>query len=173
MKKCVNEKCENLTDNPKFCCRSCAASFNNKKFVKRIRTRKCRKNGCTERTKNYQTTLCDFHKSESDAYLGDNLKRLTIKEYNDRKNLDRQYHTNKYTGIRELCRTWLRDLRNLSCKNCGYEKHVELCHIKPIKDFPLTATLGEINSRENVVQLCPNCHWEFDKGLLKLSNNSN
>ena len=48
------------------------------------------------------------------------------------------------------------------------QKHVELCHIKPIHSFSETSTLGEINSENNVVQLCPNCHWEFDNGFLDI-----
>ncbi len=28
--------------------------------------------------------------------------------------------------------------------------------------------MGEVNSKDNIIQLCPNCHWEFDKGLLSL-----
>lgn len=47
------------------------------------------------------------------------------------------------------------------CK-CGYSKHVEVCHIKPIASFDDNATIAEINSKENLVCMCPNCHWEFD-----------
>ena len=28
-------------------------------------------------------------------------------------------------------------------------------------------TIKEINDSSNIVLLCPNCHWEFDRGLLK------
>lgn len=54
------------------------------------------------------------------------------------------------------------------CFICGYSKHYEICHIKPVKYFPDTATLGEINEITNLVALCPNCHWEFDHDLLTL-----
>jgi hypothetical protein len=56
-----------------------------------------------------------------------------------------------------------------SCRNCGYSKHVEVCHIKPVSHFLSTATLAEINTISNLVVLCPNCHWELDHDLLKLS----
>ena len=49
---------------------------------------------------------------------------------------------------------------------CGYEKHVEACHIKPVKEFGMDALLSEVNSAENIAPLCPNCHWELDSGLL-------
>lgn len=70
--------------------------------------------------------------------------------------------------IRKMCRTWLSFLKEEPCKNCGYEKHIELCHIKAIVDFKDDSLLGDINSEYNVVPLCPNCHWEFDNGLLKM-----
>lgn len=49
-----------------------------------------------------------------------------------------------------------------SCEVCGYDKHVEIAHIKAVSSFPDTATIAEINSPDNVKGLCPNCHWEFD-----------
>jgi predicted restriction endonuclease len=53
--------------------------------------------------------------------------------------------------------------------NCGYSKHVEACHIRRIADFPASATVGEINHADNMLVLCPNCHWEFDAGLLSVA----
>ncbi len=53
-----------------------------------------------------------------------------------------------------------------ACRICGYDKHVELCHIKPIAAFQQTATFFEINKVDNLVFLCPNHHWELDAGLL-------
>lgn len=52
------------------------------------------------------------------------------------------------------------------CENCGYSKHVEFCHIKPISEFGESATLSEVNAENNVAILCRNCHWEMDHGLL-------
>ncbi len=56
-----------------------------------------------------------------------------------------------------VCRYWKR-----VCAHCGYDKHVEICHIKAVKDFPNTSTIGDINKEDNLILLCPNCHWEFD-----------
>ena len=71
--------------------------------------------------------------------------------------------TAKYAKIRSHAR-WLAARHNLlkSCQKCGYSKHVEVAHIKAIKDFADTATLAEVNSFDNLLILCPNCHWEFD-----------
>ena len=54
------------------------------------------------------------------------------------------------------------------CLKCGYDKHYEVCHIKAVSDFTDTSTLEEINSLDNLIALCRNCHWEYDHGLLKL-----
>ena len=52
--------------------------------------------------------------------------------------------------------------RQRVCEACGYSKHVEVCHVVAVKDFPETATVAEINAPENLRVLCPNCHWELD-----------
>jgi len=54
------------------------------------------------------------------------------------------------------------------CSNCGYDKHVEICHIRALNSFPDDTPIATINDLSNLVALCPNCHWEFDHGLLKL-----
>lgn len=54
------------------------------------------------------------------------------------------------------------------CKICGYSNHVEVAHIRPVSDFPDTALIREINSIENLIGLCPNHHWEYDNGILKI-----
>jgi hypothetical protein len=54
------------------------------------------------------------------------------------------------------------------CFNCGYSKHVEICHIKPVHKFTEGSLVSEINSLSNLIGLCPNCHWEFDHGMLNL-----
>ena len=48
------------------------------------------------------------------------------------------------------------------CIKCGYDKHIEICHIKAISDFELDVLISEINHPSNLIALCPNCHWEFD-----------
>jgi len=75
--------------------------------------------------------------------------------------------SNRYAKIRYHAR---HDYENIltKCEVCGYDKHVEICHIKPIKEFNEQATIKEINDRKNIIGLCPNCHWEFDNGSLTL-----
>ena len=68
--------------------------------------------------------------------------------------------------VRALARTLHKFDR---CMNCGYDKHVQVCHIRAIASFSDDALLDEINHVDNVVGLCPNCHWEFDHGILQLN----
>jgi len=57
---------------------------------------------------------------------------------------------------------------NISCAKCNYDKHIEICHIKDIKDFADDALISEINSPFNLVGLCRNCHWELHNNLISL-----
>lgn len=54
------------------------------------------------------------------------------------------------------------------CAICGYSHHVEVAHIKAVCDFDDSATIREIDSIDNLIGLCPNHHWEYDNGILKL-----
>lgn len=54
---------------------------------------------------------------------------------------------------------------NTSCAFCGYFKHVETCHIIPIASFSIDTPIDIINSDDNLICLCRNCHWELDNGL--------
>lgn len=63
-------------------------------------------------------------------------------------------------------RVFIRSGQPSNCRMCQYEKHFEICHIRAVSDFPDAATVQEINSPDNLCGLCPNCHWEFDNGLI-------
>lgn len=54
------------------------------------------------------------------------------------------------------------------CIICGYSKHVEIAHVKAVADFEDNVKVSEINNIDNLIALCPNHHWEYDNGLLKL-----
>jgi len=87
------------------------------------------------------------------------IENIPLSHYATRKD------ANRYAAIRDNARR-VTSNRQQECQKCGYNKHVEVCHVKDIKDFPLTALVGEINSKDNLILLCPNCHWELDHGLL-------
>lgn len=148
-----------------FCSRSCAGTFNNKGK---------RKNPPVERTcvkcgskffsskQHKSKKLCINCKSNL------NYKEKTIKEYMNLESIKNKHPSWKATHIRQFNRTWNKDMLTKGCIICGYTTHVELCHIKPISSFSEDTTIYEINSPNNVVPMCPNHHWEFDHGLIKL-----
>lgn len=65
-----------------------------------------------------------------------------------------------YQPIRSRARSIIKHKK--CCEKCGYDKHVEACHIKPISSFSHDTLISTINDPKNILALCPNCHWEFD-----------
>jgi predicted restriction endonuclease len=78
--------------------------------------------------------------------------------------------SNKYGIIRNHAKTITKNRKQI-CLYCGYDKHVETCHIKDIVKFPLDTKIETVNDPHNLILLCPNCHWEFDHNLINLSKN--
>jgi predicted HNH restriction endonuclease len=68
---------------------------------------------------------------------------------------------NRYNKIRQHARR-ISDTQNQKCSKCNYDKHIEVCHIKPIKDFDINTPILTVNAISNLLLLCPNCHWEHD-----------
>ena len=154
MNHCLN--CGRETTNPKYCSRSCAAQSTNRLFPKRTRkVHYCKVCGTQVSPRRKYCDACHPQRVDWDEV---SLHDLQGK---------RKYQIN--SRIRELARTkYLVSDRPQCCAICGYDQHFEVCHIRPISSFSPTATIGEINSLENLIALCPNCHWEFDNGLLSL-----
>ena len=156
--KCLN--CEEETINPKFCSRSCSASYNNVKFPKRTIKRKCTQCDCVVR--NYRSKLCEEHWQEHLKNKRDAIENKTIGEYRNTVKSAGLHRSSIHANIRGLAGSWFKHLKAKPCAKCGYDKHVELCHIKSMSSFPDSALVKVVNNRKNIIQLCPNCHWEFD-----------
>lgn len=167
--------CNKETKNPKFCSQSCSAIHNNKIYPKRrIKIRNCticgnefqiaRRRTC-ETCKVAGKMKPSFHLKAKVQYSTDFYKNLTIGDYKNRDSNKNKHPLWAHNNIRNFGRSWNKDLQKSSCKKCGYSLHIELCHIKPLADFSDTATLGEVNHPTNIIPLCCNCHWEFDKKL--------
>lgn len=163
MINCV--QCDKETKNPKFCCRSCAAKWTNKNYPKKKTKKKCLK--CEEKCKSWRHSRCEKHHEEY-KQESINRKKMTIKEYINKESIKGKHPSWKYAHIRGVARNQHKELLKQPCHNCGYSKHVELCHIKGIADFDENTTLEIVNHPTNVIQLCPNCHWELDNGFLKV-----
>lgn len=148
--------------NNNFCSQSCAAKYNNIKFIKRKKLEntkiccKCNKNITSKRNhklcfdckNNFITENNTLH---SLSYIGAN-------------------YAARYARIREMARKKYATEKLNGCQNCRYNKHVEVCHIKPIADFKDTDIIKDINCKSNIAILCKNCHWELDHKQLKLED---
>lgn len=163
MSTCLN--CKISTNNPKFCSRQCAAKVNNRLNPKRKPiTRKCK---CCDALAITQRRYCPEHIGAAQRARIRRNKR-TLGEIMSRQGKVHPSWVRSY--IRRFSRTdYLNSGRPKCCEKCGYSKHFEVCHIKPLKTFPLTATIEEVNALSNLVALCPNCHWEFDNSHMGVS----
>lgn len=145
-------------------CPNCKTKKHESKFHKR-----------TEDGKQYLKSYCKecckilkYNEKDLCACGQEKQKRSkTCKKCNDQvkyKFLDKSH---KYRGncIRSRARTAMQHIKE--CQYCGYNKHVEVCHIKPIKSFPSNTLIDTINDPSNLLVLCPNCHWEFDNQKIK------
>ncbi len=152
---CLN--CGTATTNPKYCSISCAAQINNRAFPKRKRQRYfCKTCGAEAR---YRRSYCE----NCDPTRRQDFSNITIAEIRSRAH----YQANAW--IRKLARrAYYESDKPKSCNRCGYTAHFEICHLRPIQDFPADTPMSVVNNLDNLVALCPTCHWEFDHGLLSL-----
>ena len=156
-----------------FCSRSCSATFNNV-GVQRNPAKPYNCKACNEvyflDYKHRRTVVCRKCSDNGNKTNSDIIKELTLKEYRNKDSVKNKHASWKNSHIRNFCRSWNKDLQKQPCQNCGYSKHVELCHIKPVSSFSDDAKLKTVNSPDNLLILCRNCHWEFDHNLLALES---
>lgn len=163
--KCLN--CETETSNSKFCSRSCAQSYNNKLKPKRKPIERSCSCGKTFIPK-FKSSRILCESCQEDRMNSVKYKAMTLADYHIKSSIKDKHPSWRNCHIRTFNRSWNKELTKQPCSNCGYDKHVELAHIKAVSSFPETATLEEVNSPDNNLVLCRNCHWEYDNGLLKV-----
>jgi hypothetical protein len=162
----------------KFCNKQCAAKYNNSDKPKRKKATEkwggCHR--CGIEILYTQRTDKGYWKREycSDCRLlvsAEKRNTVVIARLTKRGLLERRGDwTSANIAIRVGAqRAYAKSGKPYICHECGYSLHVEICHIRDVADFPETALISEINDPENLVALCPNHHWEFDSGLLELS----
>lgn len=162
--KCKNcgkevERTPSATKENVFCNRSCSATYNNKVSIKRQKENKCK--------------VCKNLIFSGYTYCDSCYAK---KHYLDNKTIFQATnhigkHASRFAGIRGNARLVYKN-NNLprECKCCGYNKHIEVCHIKDISSFPETTPIKEVNDIKNLVGLCKNHHWELDHKLLDKEN---
>ena len=139
-----------------YCSSACAASVNNCAAVKRKRRKSCRRCGSLILSNVTYCALCYPAKH----YLTGKTLAAAVGNRKD---------ANRYTGIRGNARkAFFASDRPKCCAVCGYDKHIEVCHVRDISEFPMDTLISVVNSLDNLVALCPNHHWEFDHGYLVL-----
>lgn len=84
--------------------------------------------------------------------------------FSERKN----WQSARTTIRKDATKTYFANNTEYKCAICGYDKHIEVAHIKAVSEFDDTATIREINSITNLIGLCPNHHWEYDNGFIDL-----
>lgn len=156
----------------------------NKKFCNRICYGKYKKEHSPE-TKIISCTSCnsslliqklsngDFSKQK---LCGECRKSLNVKNSSELLQVTkgelfsvRLNYQSARSAIQKLARKIFRQsVSEPSCIICGYNAHVEVAHIKSVSSFSNNSTIGEINSTQNLVGLCPNHHWEYDNNRLSL-----
>ena len=145
----------------KFCSRSHSASYNNSLHIKRIRVGPrpvCR--------------VCGGSVSNGSVICVTCLKRgnldrvwaLPMADY-----LIRTASKVRFSSVRTWAQRYLKLLGvPKKCLLCGYDKIVEVCHLKPLSSFSEDTLMGVVNHKDNLKYLCPNHHAELDRGLLAL-----
>ena len=156
----VQRTLANVSDNI-FCSTKCAADYRSK--IGRVK-RPIKYCECGVRIK-YNRLKCKT--CNNYAQLETTLKNYTIGE------IKQLYKDKNGLAIAAKIRGYGKTIYDRSdkpkqCIVCGYSKHYEVCHIKSVSSYSDSATMAEIHSLINLVALCPNCHWEFDRGLLSL-----
>jgi hypothetical protein len=142
----------------KFCNHSCAAKYSN--YHRQKKKYYCQKCGAIicEGFENY--TGRKYCNTCSPNYA--DWTQITYGEAKEK----RLYQVN--SRIRELARQKFCKTHELKCAICGYDKHVEIHHIKGISTFSDDTPISIINEDSNLIALCPNHHWEIENGLLEL-----
>jgi hypothetical protein len=127
------------------------------------RIRKGEKRICPRCDKNEifnMETSCPKCKFEAlfDNRAKDDYEKVTIADLKARYSI-----TSFHAKVRGHARSiFKRNRRKMICSKCGYTDHVDVCHIKDVKDFAPTASIAEVNDISNLTALCRNHHWEFD-----------
>lgn len=131
------------TRQKRFCDKSCAAFFNNKKKPKQPKQVKQK---------------ASKHPFRINSVAFKSLEKVKITSPN--------WTVYRVTVAKEAKRIYKLSGLPRVCAYCGYDKFVDVCHVKPVSDFPDGTLIIDVNNINNLIPLCPNHHREFDNGLI-------
>lgn len=154
-KPCLH--CQTSTTNAKFCSSNCSAKYNQALDLTTKRKLKKLCLSCeTQISKKFKyCSNCNPCKGFGDISLQDAMYEYLHK-------------SSAFALVRTRARVELKKRGVSSCLHCGYNLHIEACHVKPLADYPLDTLISVVNSEDNLIGLCCNCHWELDNGYLSI-----
>lgn len=142
----------------KYCSRSCAAITTNKERKRDKSPRKCKRCGKII-PEGLRLRAC------KDCHQREKIKGYKLEEHRDRC---KGYQSSRSSIQNHARHIYLGSKRQRVCFVCGYDRHVEICHVRAIAKFSGATKIEAVNAIENLVTLCPNHHWELDHGLIEL-----
>lgn len=154
------------TDTLSFCSQQCA---NIELAKNRKKSKQCQVDNCLNIVLHKNNKYCiecfskKLYKTKTISRKRfNNLDQITLKD------LRLNYSTAKYHAkVRADARAAYKESnRLLICEICKYSKHVIICHIQGLSSFSLDSTIAEVNNQKNLIALCLNHHYEFDRNLL-------
>ena len=158
MKNCLNCQKEYKPSDrrQKYCSCSCATTVNNRLYPRM--TKKEHKCSCGADIVKKSGKKCRdcYNKGIMDRRGGISVEKAKTSRGPSIHAFTRGHakSTMKFYGIPKICVV------------CSYDKYVEICHVRPISDFPGDTPLSIVNALNNLVHLCPNHHKEFDRNLI-------
>ena len=164
-----------------FCNHSCSANYNNKKkgfgvlnYISKGNCEICgieiefkrMKNGSYHKRKYCKKCLQEIRAKNRGAntYIVNLTKSQVFGRYS-------KYYIGRSMIRKHAKMVFDRGSKEKKCFICGYDKHVDIAHIKNVSDFEGSTLMSVINNIDNLVGLCPNHHWEYDNGKIDLKNN--
>lgn len=154
---CCNKQFESPYLRAEFCSKSCA---NKARPRRKKKISICDYELCNNPVEFYTHRFCKECQSIGRHFMskrgGKTYSEMTIKDFAIRKG------ANRFDAIRGAARKVFPDIKSRCCEECGWSRHVEVCHIKSISSFPEDTTIDKVNDPSNLKLLCPNCHWLFD-----------
>lgn len=134
----------------KFCNRSCAASYNNSKYVKRKQ-----KNGYQKFCKNCGKPV---NKNSKMFCSNECFRKYEFEERVKKwKNGDDKGYSGKSVSISDFIKKYLLLKNNCKCEKCGWSEKNPITGLYPLQIHHIDGDCTN-NKEENLQLLCPNCH---------------
>jgi predicted HNH restriction endonuclease len=123
-----------------------------------IKCQFCNKDFSTKQNlKDHIKNNCKINKEEVEK-----LKEEVEKLKQELKDIKNKKICSTNIKIRAQARKIYKENFKLKCIKCKNLDHIEICHIKPVKEFDIFSEIDTINKLDNLIGLCPNCHKDLD-----------